>query len=62
LLNTYTYQLQFIVHLPDGRQLTESRKIRASNSEEINAAFIEILKNEYPNQNVSGLTIFQTKD
>jgi hypothetical protein len=60
MLNSYTYQIQFTVHYDDGRQLTECRSIRASSSEELNASFIEILKNEYPNLGISDLKFHQT--
>jgi len=59
MLSIYTYQIQFTVHYPDGRTLTESRKIQAGTSDEINAAFVEILKNEYPDLGVDDLKIYQ---
>lgn len=62
MLSTYTYQIQFTVHYEDGRTLTDSRKIRASKSEEVNTAFTEILKNEYPNLGISDLKIFQVEE
>jgi hypothetical protein len=62
MLKNYTYQIQFTVHYEDGRKLTECRNIRASSSEEVNAAFIEILKNEYPNLGVDNLKIHQVKE
>ena len=62
MLNIYTYQIQFTVHYDDGRTLTECRKIQAKNSEELNAAFIEILKNEYPNLGIDNLKVSQVTD
>ena len=62
MLSTYNYQVQFTVHYEDGRELTECRNIRASSSEEINSAFVEILKNEYPDLGISNLKYHQLKD
>ena len=62
MLNSYLYQIQFTVHYDDGRSLTESRQVRAATSEEVNAAFVEILKNEYPDLNISDLKIYQAKE
>jgi len=62
MLRTHTYQVQFTVHYDDGRELTECRNIRASSTEELNAAFIEILKNEYPNLGIDNLKVHQINE
>ena len=62
MLNTYLYQIQFTVHYDDGRQLTDNRQVRAGTSEEVNEAFVEILKNEYPNLGIGDIKIFQIKE